>query len=78
MQDADRDIELIDMPDAKAREFSRRRNLPYVEVRHMNSKACSTVTLSHTGRDLGSKITTYKRGKVVTTHYYLPELPTDL
>lgn len=64
--------------DTDEREFYRRRNLHDVEVRYLNAGRTQDVQLTHCGRDLGSKTTTIRRGKVVSTHYYLPTLPKDL
>lgn len=58
----------------QATEFSRRRNLPGVQVRYMNGKRYSDTQLSLCGRELGSKSSMLSRGKVVSTSYYLPEL----
>ena len=54
-----------------AAEFQRRRNLPYVEVRHMSAGRTADIHLSLGGVDLGSRHDTLKRGKVVSTHYVL-------
>ena len=47
-----------------ASEFSRIRNLPHVEVRHMPGKRVSTVQLTYCGRDVGCKVSQFKRGKL--------------
>lgn len=59
---------------AEATEFSRRRSLPYVEVRYMFTKRGSTIALSLCGQDLGSKTEFTKRGKVVSTLFVLPKI----
>lgn len=58
--------------DEQAREFSRRRNLPHVEVRYMPWRRGQTVSLSRCGVDLGSKTEATARGKVTSVTYYLP------
>jgi hypothetical protein len=59
---------------AKATEWQRRRNLPGVQVRYMNTKRASDTVLSLLGRELGTKTTIYKRGKVSQVSFHLPEI----
>lgn len=58
----------------KATEFSRRRNLKGVTVRHMATKRTLDVCLSLCGKDLGSMTHVYTRGKVTQTLIVLPTL----
>ena len=58
----------------QAKEFQRRRNLPYVEVKYMFTKRTSDTQLKLCGRDLGSKTEVTTRGKVTNTLYILPEM----
>lgn len=58
----------------KATEWQRRRNLPGVQVRYMNTKRVSDTVLTLMGRELGTKTTVYKRGKVSQVSYYLPPI----
>ena len=55
-------------------EFCRRRGLPGVVVRHMNTKRTSDVILSLDGIEIGQKNEIMRRGKVVSISFILPEL----
>ena len=62
---------------AEATEFQRRRDLPYVEVRYFHGKRYNTTELTMRGTTIGSKTDSLKRGKVVSTTYFLPEFQGD-
>ena len=55
-------------------EFCRRRGLPGVQVRHMNTKRTSNVILSLDGIEIGQRNELLRRGKVVSISFILPEL----
>ncbi len=56
-------------------EFSRRRNMSTVtEVQHMNTKRTSDVLVKVGGKTIAARSEYLKRGKVVTTSYFLPDL----
>ncbi len=57
-----------------AREFDRRRNLPFVTVKYICSKRSTDLTLSRCGVELGSKTEFTTRGKVTSTTYILPKV----
>lgn len=67
-------IDFSSIDKEQAEEFSRRRNLPHVEVRHMNGARYSTVSISRGGRQLGEKTENIKHGKTVSISYFLPDL----
>lgn len=56
-------------------EFSRRRSLPYVVVSHDTEKRFQAVTLRLGGVLIGERLDLIKRGKVVRSHFTLPEMP---
>ena len=58
-----------------AREFSRRRNMVGTTIRYMKAGRSFDVVLENRGSELGSRSDTLKRGKVVSSHYFLPPLP---
>jgi hypothetical protein len=65
------------MATSEATEFSRRRNLPDVEVRYLSAGRTFTVALRRRGSDIGQKLEVSKRGKVVSTTYVLPSMKKD-
>ncbi len=56
------------------REFSRRRNLPGVEVRYYNMKRVSDVMLHLRAAHIGTKTTVLCHNKVQSVSYSLPEI----
>lgn len=62
----------------QAREFERRRNLPFVDVRYMPSARSFTVSLSLCGVPIGEKTETLRRGKVVAVSFSLPPMPDSI
>lgn len=65
-------------PEDDAREFSRRRNMVGTTVRHMPAGRTFSVVLSNRGSEIGERTDILKRGKVVSSTYYLPPLPAFL
>ena len=56
-------------------EFCRRRGLPGVWVRHMNTKRTSDVVLSLGGLEIGTRTEIKRRGRVVSITFHLPPMP---
>lgn len=61
-------------PLEEATEFQRRRSLPYAQVQRMSTKRTFDVLISIGGQVIASKTEVTKRGKVVSTTYFLPAL----
>lgn len=58
----------------EALEFSRRRNIPGVEIRYMHGKRYTDVVLTLMGKEIASKTEIMRRNVVVSTTYSLPTL----
>ena len=60
---------------AQETEFYRRRSLVAVDARIMSSERSQTVSLHHHQLgEIGSVTRTFKRGKEVSAHYFLPKV----
>ena len=59
---------------AQATEFSRRRNIPGVEVRYMHGKRYNDVILTLMGKEIGTKTELMRRNVVAATTYFLPQI----
>jgi hypothetical protein len=57
----------------QASEFERRRNLPGVRVERLCAARMFDVIVTLNGRTIAHKTESLKRGKVVSTAYFLPE-----